>query len=392
MCSAELIRLARISTEPFISLAPEFVAGKYLDCLIKTLWRYLSYLALFFLVYAFYRAAGEYGFKNNAAYYQPWFKMCSWLYQSFVWLGFPYVFVTYTFKYNASKENNSYHRLVECVGVFLLAKFKIVKLDYPIDTQRIKKIALGLLVRIFFVPLMTVFFTHHFPHLVKNFGYLFEWLPKNISSGNYTHASFNNDLNNILKPVIFTIDVCLAWCGYVLTSRWLDNETQSAEPTLLGWVVCLISYPPFQLAGLYFYFPSESQILTLDNQYFVSFFSILMLLTFMIYTSSTVVFGVRFSNLTHRGIIRTGPFSIVRHPAYASKNIAWWLGIYPVVLYLFLSGKSSFGFVVVSTIGLAAQSYWYYLRALTEERHLSIDPSYQEYCKTVKYRFIPGFI
>lgn len=112
----------------------------------------------------------------------------------------------------------------------------------------------------------------------------------------------------------------------------------------------------------------------------------------MIYTSATIVFDVRFSNLTHRGIIRTDPFAIIRHPAYTSKNIGWWLGIFLVVLYLYFTDAATFKFVFLSTISLMAQSYWYYMRAITEERHLSIDPAYQTYCNEVKYRFIPGII
>jgi protein-S-isoprenylcysteine O-methyltransferase Ste14 len=38
-------------------------------------------------------------------------------------------------------------------------------------------------------------------------------------------------------------------------------------------------------------------------------------------------------------------------------------------------------------------SFWsllYFLRAITEERHLGNDPDYREYCKKVRYRFVPG--
>ena len=389
MCIFEFFRLLMVRPGNFFNIAPEIKNGSYFNLILACVWRYSCYLIIFSAVMSFYKAAGEYGFARNAPYYQPWFMLSEWLYTAFIWLGLPYVFLTYTFKYDKNKEVNSYHRLIECVIVFIVNSLRFAKVEYPIDRLRIKKIILGLIVRIFFIPLMTVFFTQHFPHLVSNFGYMFDILPQRLASGNYSHAIFNQDLVNIFKPIIFSIDVVLAWCGYVLTSRWLDNETQSAEPTMLGWVVCLISYPPFQLAGLYFYIPSEGHISSLGNQYFVSFFSILMLISFIIYTSATVVFGVRFSNLTHRGIIRTGPFAIIRHPAYTSKNIGWWLGIFPVILYLFLEGKMSFLFFVAGTVGLMAQSGWYYLRAITEERHLSCDPAYLEYCEKVKYRFIP---
>jgi protein-S-isoprenylcysteine O-methyltransferase Ste14 len=35
-------------------------------------------------------------------------------------------------------------------------------------------------------------------------------------------------------------------------------------------------------------------------------------------------------------------------------------------------------------------AFIYYLRAMTEEAHLSADPDYVAYKKEVKYKFIPG--
>src|SRR3546814_20885855 len=48
----------------------------------------------------------------------------------------------------------------------------------------------------------------------------------------------------------------------------------------------------------------------------------LVLLT-AIYAWATVAFGLRFSNLTHRGILTHGPYRWTRHPAYLSKNLFW---------------------------------------------------------------------
>lgn len=392
MCLTEVFRLTVSGHKPFLSISPDLSNGRLGELIFKSLWRYACYLALFHAIVFIYKVAPEYGFIDRKEYYKPWFRMCDWLLTAFTILGIPYVFLTEAFKSDEKKDKNSYHYLVEFVLIGLFSTLKIIQkpTSRPVTGAQLKKTFLGLLVRVFFAPLMTVFFIDQFGHLVSNMGYVIDWLPKKIAEGNYSHANFNKDLMNTMKPVIFSIDVTLAWCGYVLTSRWLDNETQSTEPTLLGWLVCLISYPPFHLAGLYFVFPSENVIRTIDNHYFVSFFTILTIISFMIYTVATIVFGVRFSNLTHRGIIRKGPFAIVRHPAYASKNIGWWLGIFPVLVYLFATGSIAGIYMILATIALAAQSYWYYWRAITEERHLSIDPAYREYCENVKYRFIPG--
>jgi protein-S-isoprenylcysteine O-methyltransferase Ste14 len=39
---------------------------------------------------------------------------------------------------------------------------------------------------------------------------------------------------------------------------------------------------------------------------------------------------------------------------------------------------------------MAFWSFIYFLRAITEERHLSNDPEYVAYAQKVRYRFIPG--
>ena len=41
-------------------------------------------------------------------------------------------------------------------------------------------------------------------------------------------------------------------------------------------------------------------------------------------------------------------------------------------------------------ITIAVWAFIYYMRALTEERHLLKDPEYQAYTEKVKYKFIPG--
>ena len=103
---------------------------------------------------------------------------------------------------------------------------------------------------------------------------------------------------------------------------------------------------------------------------------------FAVYVWASVALGFKASNLTNRGIVAKGPYKYVRHPAYASKNLSWWIMAIPFII--------SQGAVAV--LGMAIVTFGYFLRALTEERHLSMDPDYVEYCKKVKYMFIPGII
>jgi protein-S-isoprenylcysteine O-methyltransferase Ste14 len=105
------------------------------------------------------------------------------------------------------------------------------------------------------------------------------------------------------------------------------------------------------------------------------------------YAWATMAFGLRFSNLTHRGILTNGPYAWTKHPAYLSKNIYWWLATMP---FLVTSGSS--GDMVRNTALLLAVSAVYYWRAKTEEKHLMADPAYAEYAAWMdRNALIPRF-
>ena len=93
-----------------------------------------------------------------------------------------------------------------------------------------------------------------------------------------------------------------------------------------------------------------------------------------IYAWATVAFGLRFSNLTDRGILTHGPYAFTKHPAYLSKNLFWWISGLP-----FLVASHSLTDAVRNTVLMAAVSGIYYWRAKTEEWHLSPDPDYRAY-------------
>jgi protein-S-isoprenylcysteine O-methyltransferase Ste14 len=84
-------------------------------------------------------------------------------------------------------------------------------------------------------------------------------------------------------------------------------------------------------------------------------------------------FGVRFSNLTHRGVITNGPYRFMKHPAYVIKNIRWWMVSVP-----FAVGGSFEDNLRLSLI-LVCVNIVYSLRGFAEEKLLSQDPAYIEY-------------
>jgi len=185
-------------------------------------------------------------------------------------------------------------------------------------------------------------------------------------------------LSGWLIDFMFTLDVAFACVGYMLTMRPLDSHIRSANPHAAAWMAALICYPPFILmeaGGPLDYHPG-----TADWRYWLGghpwalsvLGAVLVALT-AIYAWSTMAFGLRFSNLTHRGVLTHGPYALSRHPAYLSKNLYWWLATMPVLSTASLVD----GARATAILGLVSGVY--YWRAKTEERHLGADPDYRTY-------------
>ncbi len=187
-----------------------------------------------------------------------------------------------------------------------------------------------------------------------------------------------------LISVMFLIDVALATVGYVLTLKLFDAHIRSATPYMAGWVSALICYPPFILmsgSGLLdyhvgthewdFWFSAHPKLLW--------FWGAALVFLTGIYAWATVAFGLRFSNLTHRGILTHGPYAWTKHPAYWSKNIFWWLSTIP-----FCVTTNSTADAVRNTIIMAMVSGVYFWRAKTEEKHLGNDAAYRDYAAWMK--------
>lgn len=205
-----------------------------------------------------------------------------------------------------------------------------------------------------------------------NFAAVIGWRMGDPLSGPVAFVAF-------LIAALFMIDVAFATIGYMLTMKPLDAHIRSANPHVAGWVAALICYPPFVLMGGggpldYHRGTAEwSHWLTGHPTLLWLWGSLLVLLTAM-YAWATVVFGLRFSNLTHRGILTHGPYRWSRHPAYLSKNLFWWCSVLP-----FLSVNGSWLEALRNCTLLGITSAVYYWRARTEEQHLSEDPDYRAY-------------
>ena len=178
---------------------------------------------------------------------------------------------------------------------------------------------------------------------------------------------------------MFVIDVQFATVGYLLTMKPLDAHIRTANPYLAGWVAALICYPPFILMNG----PLNYNVNTADwaywfegHQTILAIWGAGLVILTAIYAWATVAFGLRFSNLTHRGILTNGPYRFTKHPAYVAKNSYWWLATMP-----FLVTSGSLTDMVRNTVIMALVSAVYYWRAKTEEKHLLSDPAYKEYAE-----------
>ncbi|MBV9945636.1 MAG: DUF1295 domain-containing protein [Myxococcales bacterium] len=382
MFAVELGVRLRVDRGRVFSVAEDVRAGRLGRFLVQCLKVYALELGLLCGVLSLYKVVNEYGYAAKNAYYEPWFAIIPYVQWTYAVLGFPYVVLTRALQHDPQADRKqAAFVLMKVLG--RAARWAGVRRGEPEAFDAYDRSAvLGLFVKAFFVPLMTVFFADQFSHLVGNWGYLVDTVVKKGSPMGV------RDVWNVSHTVIFSVDVGLAWAGYVLSSRWIRNTLFSVEPTLLGWSVALVCYPPFQtVMGYYFSTPSESAFLELDSPLVVKLLLTFSVASFAVYTASTACFGLRFSNLTHRGIITTGPYAVVRHPAYAAKNFSWWCVMFPVALHQVATGHGGAFFEIA---GLVAMTGIYAMRAATEERHLGRDPEYRAYAARVRYRFIPG--
>jgi isoprenylcysteine carboxyl methyltransferase (ICMT) family protein YpbQ len=241
-------------------------------------------------------------------------------------------------------------------GCLLLGRWRLC------DRAALKQYALGWLVKGFFFPLM-------FTYLVMDFTKLLAFSPSSL-----THIF---KVYDFLFLLTFSVDVMFAAMGYLMTLRLFGAHIRSTEPTLLGWSVAIVCYQPAWSFFSSHYLVYEDAYawgawLSGSNGLLLTWVIMISLLN-LVYVWSTVTFGIRFSNLTHRGILTNGPYRFTKHPAYIAKNLSWWLIAVP---FLPVHGWDVAAKQCVMLVGL---NLIYYLRAKTEERHLSWDKTYVAY-------------
>ena len=290
--------------------------------------------------------------EYNGSFYDPFYNLFARFWPGLLASSVLYFTVV---DGNMLEPEDAYYR----VGGLLLGRWK------GLDRFEIANHYRGWLVKAFFFPLMFVWLNNS-THNVVNF--------------NLSNASWANlRAYDFLYDFIFFIDLLFTTVGYALCFKPLDTHIRTAEPTFLGWGVALFCYEPF------FSMLFEKQYVRYGEGAagfggwlgphptlrWVWAIAILSLIT--IYVLATITFGVRFSNLTHRGILTNGPYRFTKHPAYVSKNLSWWLVSVPFII------TDGVPHAIKRCVMLGVVNFMYFMRARTEERHLSRDPVYVEY-------------
>jgi protein-S-isoprenylcysteine O-methyltransferase Ste14 len=222
---------------------------------------------------------------------------------------------------------------------------------------------LTIMVKFFFIPLMVSWTIGSAYNMVIGLR-SFQW---NIYA-----------VNAYLVQFLILVDTVIFSLGYLIESKYLKNEIKSVEPAFLGWLVCLWCYPPF---NAFSFKPLDYYLIRISLSY-PTWLTVIVLCVITclwgVFVWASVALGFKASNLTNRGIVRSGPYRFARHPAYMAKLMIWILqGIFFAQFGIFIL----LGFIIV-----------YILRAWTEERHLSRDPDYLAYKQFVKWWFIPGVV
>jgi protein-S-isoprenylcysteine O-methyltransferase Ste14 len=180
-----------------------------------------------------------------------------------------------------------------------------------------------------------------------------------------------------LAGAFLAAELAFVTAGYLSACRLFNSQIRAVDRTLLAWVAALVCYKPF--LGLFFtsYFGYRSELdwtgVFPDNSPAIVLWGSLILLTYAAHMLCDSSLGLRFSNLTNRGIVTNGMYRLSKHPAYVIKNIRWWMVSIP-----FLCGGPWNECLRLSLLLIGVNAI-YVIRAYTEEKLLSSDPAYVLY-------------
>jgi len=334
---------------------------------------YISDLIIIWLPWIFYR-------YNN--YYVNFLADTTQTILLYIAVAYSVISLPYQI-YNTLNETNSKGRIfIKTFISFINQVFGYIN-SFTVNVNKSKivlkpedrTILLIYLVKIYYIPLMLNYLIQDVQGMMFNYNYFIANLHYYFSL-----AYFNQIIYPLLYKVLFVVDTFFFTFGYIIETKFLKSTIKSVEPTFFGWFVALICYQPFiNIISPFVPWYTDFSIYYFNSITITFIFRFLIIILLIIYVWASISLGAKCSNLTNRGIVSKGAYKYVRHPAYISKNLLWWLMIIPVIPQ----------YTIFPILSMAFWSFIYFLRAITEERHLMQDVDYQNYCKVVKYRFIP---
>lgn len=319
--------------------------------------RWLGGLAALGAVLVVYGLAPEY----QGAFYDPWYRFLGWFGPLLIVAGG--IYFAWIDRYLVEPRDAYWH-----VGAALTRQG-------PVDWPKVADLARTWAIKGFFTALMYKYAwdnVHSLQHIYHSDRALLNWL----WDGSYS--------------LVFLVDVTFTTLGYLLTMRVFDTHVRSAEPTTTGWLAALVCYQPFfsLVNGQYVKYEDGYEWGTVLEPWPVVKWAwgaaILVLVAGFSY--STVAFGCRFSNLTNRGVVTGGLYRWTRHPAYVTKCLSFWLMFAPFAY------RGSWYEVARDCVWLSVLCWIYWMRARTEEQHLSRDPDYVRYALYMNEHSVFAFV
>ena len=374
MLLSEYIQKTRFNRRHDITVPFRSLSASYRYLLRSTFFRFVALFIPFYLAY--FIIQNHTYFTHNTDF-EPTRRFFDYLLWIMAGLGPVYIFLTLKFRGDRRYEFNDY-AILTLIGYRSIWRvfFRRQKGKRLYRNRRVKKVFLVYLVNFFWLTLMARFFVGEFHNFSESAGKLISPPEAPLPWFGQVRVWYNTFFH-----LLFIVDIGIALIGYAFASRWLDNRTRSVDMTPLGWFVALACYRPFNsFISDFVYYDGLDTHDIFTSQEAITVILMMLLVLYTVYVWATVALGFKFSNLTHRGIVTSGPYRFVRHPAYAAKNIAWLIDY----TYVYTNIWATLAFFLWNSI--------YVVRALTEERHLGHDPAYQSYEKEVRYRFVPGVI
>lgn len=185
----------------------------------------------------------------------------------------------------------------------------------------------------------------------------------------------------------YTIDLSFGIVGYLFASNDFAPTLHSTQRLLFGCVVCLLCYGP-----LHMHWPAFRQTVLTEIAWPRSLVfdplnlmaGAVMLALLVLYVAASVHFGLRFSNLSNRGVLTAGPYRYMKHPAYFAHAANAW------IICLIFMPAAGIDLGLSQWLVPLAFTLLYWLRALTEEKHMSEDPDYVAYAQWINRHGVIG--